>query len=78
MIDIQSQGFLRIVETLEEGVEGIASAVEWGFTELNWQIDQQTAVLKSIDRSIKTPGETQANEWRVMAERLRLRGGVIK
>jgi tetratricopeptide (TPR) repeat protein len=39
-----------------------------------WSIDQQTEVLRSIDATLKTPGQTQADEWRIIGEGLRQRG----
>ena len=54
-------------------LSGIASVIEWGFEELHWRIEQATGVLKSIDKTLKTPSQTQANEWRQIAEELRWR-----
>ncbi len=66
-------GFCTLSEAISEGLSEIASAVEWGFTEVIWQLQQQSEVLQSIDHTLKTPSETQANEWRLMAEELRHR-----
>ncbi len=71
---VQQQGLTDLKKTLSEGLAEVASSIEWGFGELNWQLQQQTDILRSIDHSIKTPSETQANEWRMMAEELRRRG----
>jgi hypothetical protein len=46
----------------------------WGFEELSLKMDQMTAVLQSIDHSLKTPDETKANEQRLKAEELRRMG----
>jgi len=67
---IQETGFHRLSDQLSE----IGTILEWGFGELTWQLQQQTAILLSIDHTLKTPSETQANEWRQMAEKLRQRG----
>lgn len=64
----------RAFEMLSNSLQGVASVVEWGFQEMAWELAQQTDVLRSIDRTLKTPSETQANEWRQMAEELRRRG----
>lgn len=72
--EVQQKGFMALKETLSAGLSEIASAIEWGFGEIGWQIQQQTNILQSIDQTLKTPGETQANEWRKMAEELRRRG----
>ena len=67
---VQREGFDKLASRLSE----VASVIEWGFEELRWQLEQQTEVLQSIDKTLKTPSETQANEWRQMAEELRNRG----
>ncbi len=59
---------------LSEGMAVIASAMEWGFGEISWQLEQQTAVLTSIEHTLEAPAKTQANELRSMAEELRARG----
>lgn len=65
---------LYVAEDITSTLEDIASTIEWGFKELNWRMEQMTAVLESIDHTLKTPRETQANEQRVIAEKLRERG----
>lgn len=71
---IQQEDFQRLNDTLSSGLSEIASAIEWGFGEISWQLQQQTDVLKSIDYTLKTPSEARANEWRLHAEELRRRG----
>jgi len=71
---IQQEGFKMLNYTLSSGLSEIASAIEWGFGEISWQLQQQTDVLRSIDHTLKTPSETKANEWRLHAEELRRRG----
>lgn len=67
-------GIDEFKDALSSGFSEIASAVEWGFGEINWQLQRQTDILQSIDHTLRTPSETQANEWRNMAEELRRRG----
>lgn len=71
---IQLAGFQKLQATLSQGLSQIATAMEWGFAEVSWQLQQQTDVLKGIDETLKTPAETQANEFRQMAEKLVRRG----
>lgn len=71
--DVGAEGFREIASVLDEGLAGISTKIEWGFTELQWQLGQQHSILKDIDHTLKTPSETQANEWRLMAEELRAR-----
>jgi len=68
--EIQERGFEVLAGRLSE----VSTVLEWGFDQLRWQLEQQTGTLLSIDQTLKTPGETQANEWRRMAEELRKRG----
>lgn len=67
---IQQRGF----EELSDRLSDLVSSVEWGFNELSWQLHQQTDILRSIDHTLRSPSMTQANEWRRMAEELRIRG----
>lgn len=66
------------LETLSDRLSEVATVIEWGFEEIRWELQQQTDVLRSIDHTLKTPSETQANEWRSMAEELRRRGVLDK
>ncbi|MGB3206816.1 MAG: tetratricopeptide repeat protein [Crinalium sp.] len=75
--DIFSEGASQISQSISEVSDKlsiISSAIEWGFQELSWQLQQQTSILLSINHTLRTPSETQANEWREMAEKLRKRG----
>jgi tetratricopeptide (TPR) repeat protein len=74
LAQIQVAGFRQMQATLTKGFDQLASALEWGFTDLCWKVEQQTEVLKDIDNTLKTPSETQANEYRKMAEELQNRG----
>jgi len=69
------------LEKVAAGLSGItdelctlSGIVQGGFDELNWALQQQTEVLLSIDETLKSPSQTQAREWRKMAEELRSRG----
>lgn len=73
----EAKSLYEITEALtsySEGISELSSIIEWGFEELSWKIEQMTGVLRSIDKTLKTPSMTQANEWRQIAERLRERG----
>jgi len=59
---------------LSEQLVNIASVLEWGFEEIEWRLDQIRGILKSIEKTLKIPSATQANEWRQIAEELRQRG----
>jgi tetratricopeptide (TPR) repeat protein len=61
-------------QAITSGLYEVASAIEWGFSELSWQIQQQTDVLREISRKMDIPSQIQATEWRRMAEELRVRG----
>ncbi|MBI1927868.1 tetratricopeptide repeat protein [Candidatus Poribacteria bacterium] len=74
MTEVQREGFIALNNTLSAGFSRIASVIEWGFGEISWQLQQQTDILQGIDHTLKTPSETQANEWRQIAEELRGRG----
>jgi len=74
IVQIQQEGFKTLNDTLSTGLSEIASVIEWGFGEISWQLQQQTDVLRGIDHTLRTPSETKANEWRLHAEELRLRG----
>ena len=61
------------VSRVSDELSVLASVVEWGFEEIKWELQQQTQILMSIDKTLKTPSQTQAKEWRTMAEELRQR-----
>lgn len=71
---VQQESFNALANNISEGLTLIASVIEWGFGELSWQLQQQTAILQSINHTLNTPSETKANEWRLHAEELRRRG----
>lgn len=75
--DIERRGFDQlsaVVSHVSDELSNLTSVMEWGFEELKWELQQQTAVLVSIDHTLKNPSQTQAHEWRRMAEQLRERG----
>jgi hypothetical protein len=77
LAEIQRRGFDQLRDGLAhitEELSTLASAMESGFEDLHWAIEQQTEVLTSIDRTLKNPSQSQALEWRRMAEQLLARG----
>jgi len=70
----QSRDADALREATEEGLKELASTIEWGFGEMRWAAELQRQALRDIDQTLRTPSETQANEWRTMAEELRRRG----
>jgi hypothetical protein len=75
---IQQEGFAALNDTISTGFSAIASAIEWGFDEISWQLQQQTNVLLSIDETIKNLRKNKAIEDRRIAEELRRRGDLEK
>jgi tetratricopeptide (TPR) repeat protein len=69
-----SEEISSLNDTIQEELSNLASVLEWGFEEIRWELQQQTHILKSIDRTLRNPTQTQAHEWRRMAEQLRERG----
>jgi len=59
---------------ISAGLTEIASILEWGFEELEWELGQIRGILGSIDKTLKTPRRTQAKELQEMAGELRRRG----
>lgn len=81
IVELLGPDLSEITGILEAGFEelsgqlaNISSILEWGFEEIGWKLEQMTGVLQSIDRTLKSPSRTQANEWRQIAEELRRRG----
>ena len=74
LAQIQKKGF----DDLSKRISEVATAIEWGIEELSWQLQQQSDLLRSLDHTLKTPNQTQANEWRQMGEVLRNRGVLNK
>lgn len=57
------------VDEIVDGLEGMKSTFEWGFSELVWQIEKQRETLESILETLRKPLDTQAKELRARAER---------
>lgn len=74
LVQLQEEGFKTFGDTISSSLQQFATAIEWGFAELCWHFEQQTSILRSIDHHLETPAQTQANEWRIIAENLRKRG----
>lgn len=74
LAQIQKEGF----ERLSRGLSEVATVIEWGIEELSWHLQKQCDLLQSIDHTLRTPSQTQANEWRQMGEVLRSRGVLDK
>ena len=75
--DKVSDGFSQVADRLSDisdDLSTLAGIVQGGFEELGWELQQQTQILVSIDDTLKSPSQTQAREWRQMAEQLRKRG----
>jgi len=56
------------IDRVNENIGQLNSVIRWGLEDLGWKIVQQTDVMKSIDETLKTPRQTEANELRQMAE----------
>ena len=65
-------------QNLKAQNENIATILEWGFADIKWELQQQTAVLVSIDHTLKNRRQTEANELRQMGETARERGSLVK
>ena len=48
LAEVQRRGFEEPSNTLSEGLSEMASTIEWGFEEIGWQLQQQTAVLRRV------------------------------
>ena len=51
-----------------DGLEGLAAAFDWGFSEMVWQMEQQRELLEEILEVLRAPLDTQAKELRKRAE----------
>jgi len=74
LADVQYECFNELKDVFSDKLSEVASTIEWGFQELGWHLEQQTEVLRNIAHTLKTPTQTQANEWRLMADELSRRG----
>ena len=71
---IQERGF----ERLSDGLSEVVSVMEWGFEEINWELHQQTALLKSIDHKMEIRRQLEAIELRRMGENYFKKGKLEK
>ena len=77
LIEVAQLNVLReLSQTLPKAIAHVEQAVRWSCQQLIWHLKQQTDVIRSIDETLKTPVQTRANEWRVMADKLRERGAL--
>ncbi len=56
------------IEKIEDGMQGLKAAFEWGISEVVWQIEQNRKELQSILKILSAPLDTQAKELRKRAE----------
>lgn len=75
-LDVIADLHRQMYGELLQKLDSLHQTMEWGFSSVLWAIEQETAVLRSIDATLKTPRQTQANELRVIGESLRLRGDI--
>lgn len=77
LVEVAQLNVLReLSQTLPKAIARVEQAVRWSCQQLIWHLKQQTDVIRSIDETLKTPVQTRANEWRVMADKLRERGAL--
>ncbi|MBA7620958.1 hypothetical protein ES703_28314 [subsurface metagenome] len=50
------------------GIEEIQTTLDWGFSEVIWQLELQTEVIKNILKVIQAPLDTQAKELKERAD----------
>jgi tetratricopeptide (TPR) repeat protein len=56
------------INAVEQGIEGLGAAFEWGISEVVWQIEQNRAILKDILEVLMAPLDTQAIERKKRAQ----------
>jgi tetratricopeptide (TPR) repeat protein len=78
---VQAIGFARLTSAVEQlegavtrGLDKVANAIIWGVEDIKWHLQQTQETLKQIDDTLRTPTQTQSNEFRLMAEQLAERG----
>lgn len=64
------------IDRLYDGLESLAAAFDWGFSELVWQLEQQREVLTNILERLELPLDTQAKELKKRAEKA-YRNGLV-
>jgi len=71
---LQQQALTLLETQPPDRLSAIASTIEWGFGEIEWQLLQQADALQNPELPLNTSSQVQAEEWRIMAEELRRRG----
>jgi hypothetical protein len=71
-VSILGERSISKMNELISEVGDLASVIQWGFEEIGWRLEQTNMLLQGIDETLKTPTATQANEWRQIAEKLRI------
>ena len=56
------------VERVEQGINELRAAFEWGISEVVWQIEQNRKYLRNILEVLMAPLDTRARERRRRAE----------
>lgn len=62
------EGLDNLAYRIEDGMDGLKAAFEFGISEVVWQIEQNRQVLKNILEVLMAPLDTQAKELRSRAE----------
>ncbi len=71
---IQQDALARLESDSPESPAALASMLQWGFDEIEWQLFQQAEALHQLEFPVNPSSQQQADEWRIMAEELRRRG----
>ena len=61
LAEAQRRGLADLSDSITEGMTEIASALEWGFEAVRWELAQQTETLRAISETLSTPAQTQAS-----------------
>jgi tetratricopeptide (TPR) repeat protein len=67
-LDVISEGISEGIEGISEGIEEIQAELDWGFSEIIWQLELQTEAIKNILKVLQAPLGTQAKELKKRAE----------
>lgn len=62
------------ISNLGQAIYSVGFAIEGAIEELTWETKKQSEILSSIDKTLKMPSQTQANEWRQIADKSKKRG----
>jgi len=66
--DSLQENIENLTYSIEEGMNGLKAAFEFGISDVVWQIEQNRQVLKNILSVLMAPLDTQAKELRYRAE----------